>query len=45
LKRSLRLRCSAIDGLYRIEGGTFTFTARDTGGITAALGYFTDKVV
>jgi hypothetical protein len=37
----------AIDwkGLYRIEGGTFFFTDRDTGRITAALGYPTDKLV
>jgi hypothetical protein len=32
-------------GLYRIEGGTFIFTDRDTGRITAALGYPTDKLV
>src|SRR5262245_35384766 len=37
----------AIDwkGHYRIEGGTFIFTDRDTGRITAALGYPTDKLV
>jgi hypothetical protein len=37
----------AIDwkGLYGIEGGTFIFTDRDTGRITAALGYPTDKLV
>jgi hypothetical protein len=37
----------AIDwkGLYRIEGGTFIYTDRDTGRITAALGYPTDKLV
>jgi hypothetical protein len=35
----------AIDwkGLYRIEGGTFIFTDRDTGRVTATLGYPTDK--
>jgi hypothetical protein len=32
-------------GLYRIEGGTFFFTDRETGRITAALGYPTDKLV
>jgi hypothetical protein len=37
----------AIDwkGLYRIQGGTFIFSDRDTGRITAALGYPTDKLV
>jgi hypothetical protein len=37
----------AIDwkGLYRIKGTTFIFTDRDTGRITAALGYPTDKLV
>ena len=37
----------AIDwkGLYRIEGGTFIFTERDTGRITAALGYPTGKLL
>ena len=37
----------AIDwkGFYRIEGGTFFFTERDTGRITAALGYPTEKLV
>jgi hypothetical protein len=32
-------------GLDRIEGGTFTFTDRDTGRITAALGYSIDRLV
>jgi hypothetical protein len=37
----------AIDwkGLYRIEGEAFIYTERDTGRITTALGYPTDKLV
>jgi hypothetical protein len=37
----------AIDrkALYRIEGGTFIFTDRDTGRITTVLGYPTEKLV
>jgi hypothetical protein len=37
----------AIDwkGRYRIEGAAFIYTDRDTGRITAVLGYPTDKLV